>query len=385
MKVDVMTTAYEARPQRVVSGPGAAGRVLPEELARLGVSRVMLVAAEAELELARRITIGLDIVATFTGVRPHVPVEVAEAARALARDSGAEVLLSVGGGSTTGTAKAVALTERLPIVAVPTTYAGSEATDLWGLTDENRKTNGTDPAVLPRTVVYDPELTATMPSHLTISSGLNALAHCVDSLWAPSAGPPSTAFAVEGIRLLGQGLPGVLADSTDLQARQRSQEGTYLAAAAFASAGSGMHHKICHVLGGAYNLEHAAMHAVVLPHVLGFNGPAAPEAADRVAIALDGAGFGPDGGTNGLSGSDEPEQAAAANALATLQALYNSLGPSTSLGELGLRVEQVPEAARLALETMPPSNPRPVTEEDLRALIGRAQAGERAVVVPLTH
>ncbi|WP_248258321.1 maleylacetate reductase [Georgenia sp. EYE_87] len=359
-------TVYETRPQRVVSGRGAA-RALPEELTGLGVSRVMLVAGEAELAVAELLTEKLDVVATFSGVRPHVPVEAAEAARELARSSGAEVLVSVGGGSTTGTAKAVALTQGLPIVAVPTTYAGSEATDVWGLTEAGRKTNGADAVVLPRVVLYDPELTTSLPPHLTVSSGLNAVAHCVDSLWGPSASPASTAFAVEGLRLLAQGLTAVLADGADLTARERCQSGTYLAAAAFAAAGSGIHHKICHVLGGAYNLEHAAMHAVVLPHVLGFNAPAAPEAADRVAGALAGAGFG-DGG----------------DALAALLALYATLGAPRSLGELGLRADQVNEAARRTLEKVPPSNPRPVTETQLAELIGRAQAGADAVEVPLS-
>jgi maleylacetate reductase len=297
-------------------------------------------------------------------VRPHVPVPVAESARALAREHGADLLLSLGGGSTTGTAKAVALTDRLPILAVPTTYSGSEATDVWGLTEANRKTNGADPVVLPRVVVYDAELTVTLPPGLTVGSGLNALAHCVDSLWAPSANPVSTALAVEGIRLLGQALPAVLADGADLRARRRCQQGTYLAAAAFAGAGSGMHHKICHVLGGAYGLEHAAMHAVLLPHVLAFNAPAAPEAAGRVAGALSAAGFG--------DGGDAP---------AALLALYDALGAPRSLGDLGLDEDQVPEAAALALEKIPESNPRPVSADDLTELLGRAQAGARPAPV----
>jgi len=357
---------YESRPQRVHFGAGAARQVLPEEIARLGVSRVLLVAGEAVLDLARELVSGLDVVATFTDVRPHVPVAVAEAARELARSSRAEVLVTVGGGSTTGTAKAVALTEGLPIVAVPTTYAGSEATDVWGLTEGGRKTNGADPLVLPKVVVYDPELTVSLPPSLTVSSGLNAVAHCVDSLWAPSASPVSTALAVEGLRLLAHGLTAVLTEPADLTARERCQSGTYLAAAAFVAAGSGMHHKICHVLGGAYNLEHAAMHAVVLPHVLGFNAPAAPGAADRVATALAGAGFG--------EGTD---------ALAALLELYSSLGAPRSLGDLGLRANQVDEAASLALEKVPPSNPRPVTQAQMAELIGRAQAGAEPVLVPI--
>lgn len=364
MTTTIAATVYEALPQRVVTGTGAARQVLPAEVARLG-TRVMLVAGERELARAERIAAGLHVVATFSDVRPHVPVEVAEAARQLARSARADVLLSVGGGSTTGTAKAVALTDHLPILAVPTTYAGSEATDVWGLTEHSRKTNGTDPAVLPTTVVYDPELSASLPTRLSVTSGLNALAHCMDSLWAPNASPVSTAFAVEGIRLLARALPAVVADGADLAARARCLDASYLSASSFAAAGSGMHHKICHVLGGAYDLEHAAMHAVVLPHVLGFNAPAAPDAHNRVHEALAGAGF---------TGADGVE---------ALLALYAAIGAPTSLGDLGLRAGQVDEAAGLALKKIPPSNPRPVTHADLVALLGRAQAGERAVTVPV--
>jgi len=379
MTVDVATTAYETRPQRVVSGPGAI-RQVADEVARLGLRRAMVVTGTSGLVSVQGALPGRNVVAVVDAVRPHVPLEVAEAARHLARDSGADVLVSVGGGSAVGTAKAVALTEHLPIVAVPTTYAGSEATDVWGVTQAGQKTTGTDASVLPRTVIYDPELTVGLPPELTVRSGLNALAHCVDSLWGPLAGPVSTALADEGIRLLGLGLPVVVTDPADITARSRCQEGAYLAASAFAAAGSGMHHAVCHVLGGAFTLEHAGLHAVLLPHVVGFNTPAAPVAAERIATALDSAGLGPDGSTNALAASGHPM---AEESLATLSALYSNLGAPTSLGALGLLADQVPEAARLAAAAVPPTNPRPVTEADMLALLGRAQAGERAVVVPL--
>lgn len=326
----------------------------------------MLVAGRGEAEQARRLVRDIDVVATFTEVRPHVPVEIADAATDLARSSGCDSVIAVGGGSTVGTAKAIALVERLPILAVPTTYAGSEATDVWGLTDQGRKTNGADPVVLPRTVIYDPELTLSLPASLTTSSGLNALAHCVDSLWGPTASPVSTALAVEGVRQLAEGLGIVVGNGHDLAAREQCQAGTYLAATAFAAAGSGMHHKICHVLGGAFDLEHAAMHAVLLPHVLGFNAPAAPAAAARIAAALRTAGYG--------DGTD---------ALAALLSLYDALEAPRSLGPLGLRVDQVERAAALALEKIPPSNPRPVSLDDLVGLLSRAQAGARPMLVPL--
>jgi maleylacetate reductase len=358
-------SVFESRAQRVVTGAGAA-RHVGDELARMGGERPMLVAGRGEAEQALRLVHDVEVVATFTDVRPHVPVDVAHAATELARSSGADSLIAVGGGSTLGTAKAVALTERLPILAVPTTYAGSEATDVWGVTEQGRKTNGTDPVVLPRTVVYDPELTVSLPASLTTSSGLNALAHCVDALWGPTVSPVSTALAVEGIRQLAEGLGVVVRDGRDLAAREQCQAGTYLAATAFAGAGSGMHHKICHVLGGAFGLEHAAMHAVLLPHVLGFNAPAAPHAAARVAAALATAGYG--------DGSD---------ALAALGSLYDALDAPRSLGALGLDAAEVQEAAALAMETIPSSNPRTVGLDDLVGLLDRAQAGAAPILVPL--
>ncbi|MCH1867281.1 maleylacetate reductase [Nocardioides sp. CFH 31398] len=344
--------------QRVVFAPGAAAARVAEELPRLG-SRVLLVAATAEAALADRLTAELhgdvEVVGRFDGVRPHVPVEVAEEVRTLATEVGADVVLSIGGGSTTGTAKAVALTGRLPVLAVPTTYAGSEVTAVWGLTEAGRKTTGVDPVVLPRTVVYDADLTATMPVALSVTSGLNALAHAVDAFWAPRVDPVDAALATEAIRALAAGLRAVVADpdgAADAGARDRCLYGAYLSAVAFASAGSGLHHKICHVLGGAHDLPHADTHAVVLPHVLAFNAPAAPEAARRVAAAL-----------------DAPE------AVAGLVDLRHELGAPTALRDLGMAESDIPADAEAVVEATPPSNPRPVSYDDAVRLLTDAWNG----------
>ncbi|MFJ3673863.1 maleylacetate reductase [Streptomyces sp. NPDC090106] len=358
---DITTRVYEARAQRVLFGAGHASEALRGELQLIGSQRILLVAGQAEVEHAALITAGLPVVATFTDVRQHVPAESATQARLMAREAHADVVVCVGGGSTTGTAKVVALTEKLPIVAVPTTYAGSEATDVWGLTHNERKTNGSDPVVLPRSVIYDAELTVTLPPRLSVTSGLNALAHCVDALWGPSPSAPATGLATEGIRLLRQALPAVLADGGDLLARAEAQEATYVAASAFASAGSGLHHKICHVLGGAFGLDHAAMHAVLLPHVVGFNAPAADQAASRIAAAL--------------------APSSKGTALELLLDFYDEIDAPRSLGALGLKATDVGQAAELALAKVPQGNPRPVREDQLRDLIGRAQAGEAPVEV----
>lgn len=362
---------YESWAQRAVFGIGAARTLLAGEVERLASGggsshhsgpRVLVVVAEAEGESAASITEGLPVVATFTGVRQHVPLEVAEDARRCYRESGADVVVTIGGGSTTGTGKAVALTEGAPVIAVPTTYAGSEATPVWGITDSRRKTTGVDASVLPKAIVYDAALTTSLPAGLSTNSALNALAHCVDAWWAPRANPISSALAAEGGRVLVDALPKVRKDGGDLEARQSMLLGTYMAAVAFAGAGSGMHHKICHVLGGAFGLDHAAMHAVVLPHVAGFNLPVSPDATRRLSVVF-------------------PE---AADPFEALLAFYASVEAPESLADLGLAEPDVERAAGLAAEQVPPSNPRPVDPAVLAAILERARRGEPARLIAVT-
>lgn len=341
-----MRFVHETLPQRVRLASGEAAPAVAEELAALGAQRVMVIASAREADLAATVTAGLPVALTYDEVVMHVPVEVAERARAAAADAGVDAILTVGGGSTTGLGKAVALTTGLPLVAVPTTYAGSEATDVWGLTEDGAKTTGTDRRVLPRAVVYDATLMTGLPVALSVASGLNALAHCVDSLWAPRADPLDAALAAEGARALAQGLPAVVADPGGLPGREQTIYGAYLAAVAFASAGSGLHHKICHVLGGRYDLPHAETHASVLPHVLALNAPHAPEADARLAAAF--------GSPTGLAGLEE---------------LRRTLDAPRALREHGFREEDIPDAVAAILPVVPPSNPSPVTTENLTALL----------------
>ena len=347
-----MRFVHDTLPQRVAFGSGAAAANLASEIGNLGATRVMLIAAKAELHLADTITGGIPVAVRHDDVVMHVPVEVAERAREAAIGHDVDVLVSVGGGSTTGLAKAVAMTTGLPIIAVPTTYAGSEATPVWGLTEGAKKTTGVDRKVLPRVVVYDAALTMSLPVEMSVASGLNALAHCVDSLWAPNADPINAAFAAEGIRSLAAGLPKVVADPMDLDGREHALYAAYLSATAFASAGSGLHHKICHVLGGKYNLPHAQTHATVLPYVLAFNAPAAPDAERRIAAA-----FG------------------SASAIDGLVALKQELNAPHALADYGFSADSIAEAAEAILPSVPASNPRPVTAADLERLLRAAQAG----------
>jgi maleylacetate reductase len=349
---------YTSRPGRVVFGVGTARTQLLAEVDRLGGTRVLVVAGEAEMPLARELVapLGERVVGWFDDVRQHVPVASAEAARTAARESGADLLLSVGGGSTTGTAKAVALTDGTPVLAVPTTYAGSEMTNVWGLTEDGRKRTGVADVVAPRTVVYDPELTVGLPPGLSAASGLNAMAHCVEAVWAPGANPVTDLMALEGVAALRRGLPGVLADGHDIDARSEVLYGAWLSGTAFATAGSGLHHKTCHVLGGAFDLPHAAMHAIVLPHVLAFQVPALPEGARRLGRAL----------------GDEADPAGA------LSDLDDRLGIPAGLRDVGLAEADLDRAVDLVAETVADGaipNPRPIGRADVDALVRAAWAG----------
>jgi maleylacetate reductase len=338
---------YDALPGRVVFGAGAARTRLAGEIERLGVGRVLLIASRRAEDTVQALVepLGGRVAGTFTDVREHVPIETARAVRAAAEAARADAVLCIGGGSTIGAAKAVALTARIPVLAVPTTYSGSEVTPVWGLTEDGRKTTGTDLAVLPRVVVYDPELTGGLPRDLAVASGLNAMAHGVEAFWAPGRNPVSSVIAEDGIAALAAGLRKD--DPADLL------RGAWLSAAAFAVTGSGLHHKLCHVLGGTFGMPHARTHAVVLPHVLAFNAPGAPEARTRVARAL---------------GVDDPVRG--------LRELADDLGVPRGLRELGLPEDAIDEAARLTEPAVPEDNPVPVGGGALRRLVRAAWSGE---------
>lgn len=338
--------------QRVLFGTGEAVNNTVQAVEELGAQRVLLIADAFLGDLSDAVANRLPVVARIHDVIQHVPAENAEAAVEIARAEQADAVVTIGGGSATGLAKIVAREEGLPIVAVPTTFAGSEATNVWGITQDDRKVTGVDNRVLPRVVVYDASLSAGLPGSLALASGLNAAAHAVDGLWAPRSNPINRAMGTEGLRVLFPGLRSLHQDKDDVEARERTLYGAYLAAVAFASAGSGLHHKICHALGGTYDLPHAETHAVVLPYVTAFNAPAAPDAAERIAAAL-----------------------GASSAAPALYAFGAELDSPKSLEELGFREADIQEAARIIQPSVPPSNPRSVTEADLEQILHDAWAG----------
>lgn len=339
--------------QRVLFGSGDAARHLSLALDGLGARRVMVLGGGHRNGAIAQVLADVPVAVRFADVAQHVPADLVSRAIREAVAGDVDSLVAVGGGSTTGLAKAIALETGLPIVAVPTTYAGSEATDVWGVTTDGHKATGVSSRVLPRAVIYDATLTLSLPVELSTRSGLNAVAHCVDSLWAPRADPINRALAFEALAALDSALRGIVVEPSGLGAREEALYGGYLAAVAFASAGSGLHHKICHTLGGMFDLPHAATHAVVLPYVVAFNEPAAPALVRRIGTVL---------------GADSGQ--------AALDALWSAVEAPASLRELGMPERGVPEAARRIFEAVPPGNPRAVSVTDLERLLAAAWAGE---------
>lgn len=346
---------YTALPMRVRFGSGSLS-ALPRELDELGLDRVLVLCSPGHADTGARVAdiLGERCVGVRAEAVMHVPVEVADRARAVAVELGADGCVTVGGGSTIGLGKAIALKHGLPIVAVPTTYAGSEMTPVWGLTTNGRKETGRDAQVLPRSVVYDPDLTLTLPATLSVTSGINAMAHAAEALYAPDASPIISLMAEEGVRALAAALPTIVDDGSDVDARSGALYGAWLCGATLGATTMSLHHKLCHALGGTLNLPHADTHSVVLPHVLAFNAPYAPAAMSALCRALPG---------------DGP-------AAARLWTLARELGAPRSLAELGMLESDID---RITNEVMSTSygNPRPLTAEGVRGLLHAAWAGDR--------
>lgn len=349
-----MHFTFDIKQPRVVFGAGSFSS-LPAEMDRLDVRRILIVGTRGRSALAHRATtiLGDRVAGTFDEAVAHVPEAVASRAIIEAGKARADCILSVGGGSPIGIAKAVAMTTLLPIVAVPTTYSGSEMTPIWGLSRDGVKQTGRDSRVQPRTVIYDPELTFDLPASVSAASGMNAVAHCVEALYAPDANPVTSWMAEEGIRALAGSLRAIVRLPRDLEARTRALYGAWLAGASLGGVQMGLHHKLAHVLGGSFDLPHAETHAALLPYTAEYNAVAASDAMSVVARAL--------GGTH---------------APAALYDLGRDLGTPASLAELGMKEADLDRAADLAIER-PYANPTPVTREGILSILKKSFKGAR--------
>jgi len=348
------TFTWDQPAGRVIFGVGAFDR-LPDEVKRLGASRAIVLSTPEQLndaeEAARRLG---DL---FAGIFPqavmHVPIETAREAREMARRLDADCCVAIGGGSTIGLGKAIALESGQPIVAIPTTYAGSEMTPIYGLTEGGVKKTGRDRKVLPKTVLYDPVLTVTLPPKISGPSGMNALAHCLEALYAQDANPLTSLMAAEGIRALARSLPAVVSEPMNLDARSDALYGAWLAGTVLGATSMSIHHKLCHTLGGTFNLPHAEVHTVILPHAAAFNREAAPEAMRLAAEAL--------GVKDAAQGFYD---------------LALRIGAPVALKDIGMPAGGLDRAAKLATEN-PYYNPRPVEYAGVRQLLEDAFHGTR--------
>ena len=345
---------FEAMPARVVFAANAIEH-LPREIEQLGARRALVLSTPQQEALATDISksLGQRSVGVYPHAVMHVPIEVARKAREEAVRLGADCVVAAGGGSTIGLGKAIALESGLPILAIPTTYAGSEMTSIYGLTEAGIKKTGRDPRVLPKVVIYDPFLTVDLPAAMSITSGFNAIAHAAEALYAENSNPITTMMAEEGIRALAQGMPEVATHPRDLDGRSDCLYGAWLCGSVLGTTSMALHHKLCHVLGGTWNLPHAETHTVILPHAMAYNYAAAPEAMRRIERAMK-----------------------TPNAASGIFDLMKQLGAPLSLREIGMKQDDLDRAASLVMEA-PYYNPRPTTRESICGLLDDAFFGRR--------
>ncbi|MCV0438727.1 MAG: maleylacetate reductase [Hydrogenophaga sp.] len=345
---------YQGLPSRVVFGAGALAQ-LPQAIEAMGAHRALVLCTPEQRASAERVAalLGDRAAGIFDRAVMHVPIETAREAREEARRLGADCAVAIGGGSTTGLGKAIALDSGLPILAIPTTYAGSEMTPIYGITEAGLKKTGKDLRVLPRSVIYDPELTLTLPVGLSVTSGINAIAHAAEGLYSVEGNPVVDLMAEEGIAAIGRALPRIVADPQDVDARGDALYGAWLCGIVLGSVGMALHHKLCHTLGGSFNLPHAETHTIVLPHALAYNAAAAPQAMERIARALGGA-----------------------SAAQAVYDLAKNNGAPVALRDIGMKAEDLDKACDIAMSNQYP-NPRPLERGAIRTLLQEAFEGKR--------
>lgn len=338
--------------QKVRFGTGLRNDVCAE-LSALESKKALILSTPQQVDMAMELTttIGDRASGVFTRATMHTPVDVTDEAVEHAGAVQADSIVAIGGGSTIGLGKAIALRTGLPQIAIPTTYAGSEATPILGQTEGGIKTTLTDAKVLPRVILYDPELVASLPRAMTVTSALNAMAHAAEALYAKDGTEQTTELAVDGLNAFAESLPGVIENPSDLKARQETQLGAWACGTVLGLVGMALHHKLCHTLGGSFNLPHAETHAIVLPHAIAYNAGAVPELLTPVSDIL---------------GGSEPGSA--------LWDFAKRMGAPLALKDLGLSEADLDRATEIALKN-PYWNPQPVTADGLRALLQDAWAG----------
>lgn len=346
-------TDTASKPSRVLFGAGLR-KTLHDEVRRLGCDRALILSTPAQSSSALDLAVTLNgaSAGVFSRAAMHTPVSITKEAVEHTRETSADCLVAMGGGSTTGLAKAIALRTGLPQIVIPTTYAGSEVTPILGQTEGGVKTTLTDPKVKPEVVLYDAELLVSMPLAMTVTSALNAIAHAVEALYARERTERTTQLALEGVAAFKDALPKVLADPTDLAAREATQRGAWACGVVLGEVGMALHHKLCHALGGTFDLPHAETHAIILPHAVAYNAVAVPD-----LLAPLGEVFG---------AQDNPGGA--------LWRFCKDLGAPMALQEIGLQRDDLERAVGVATQN-PYWNPREVTEGDLRGLLSRALTG----------
>jgi maleylacetate reductase len=354
-----MQFTYNGQPSRVIFGAGSLQH-LAREIDLLGAKRALVLSTPEQRASAEMIAdlLGHKAAGVFDRAVMHVPIETAREARQMALALGADCAIAIGGGSTTGLGKAIALDSGLPILAIPTTYAGSEMTPIYGITEGGLKKTGKDPRVLPRTTIYDPDLSMSLPVGLSVTSGINAIAHAAEGLYAVDSNPIMDLMACEGIAALARALPAIYKNASDKSARSDALYGAWLCGTVLGNVGMALHHKLCHTLGGSFNLPHAEVHTIVLPHALAYNQVAAPEAMRKIAKAL---------------GVSESQSTTAAQATWDLA---KSNGAPTSLAAIGLQESDMDIACDIAMQNQY-ANPRPLERVALRALFQYAFEGVR--------
>ena len=343
---------YQALPWNIVFGAGSLAR-LPGELAKLDCHRALVLVTPNQAEQGRAVValLGRNAAGLFDGAMMHVPAQSVERAMREIERTDADCTIAIGGGSTTGLGKALALKGGIPNIAIPTTYAGSEMTNIWGITENERKVTGRDLQVLPRLTIYDPELTLGLPAHIAGPSGINALAQAAVNITAAQSNPMVSILALEAVRALAESLPRVIAQPDNLDARSTALYGAMLAGGALGTGVTSLHHRLCHTFGGTFNTPHAETHTILLPHCVAFNASAVPEETNKLARAL--------------GCSDAP--------LGIFE-LAKSLGAPTALKNIGVKESDLDRAAKIATDS-PLVNPRPVSFEGVRALIENAYHG----------